>query len=110
MRERVSFRRSTRTQRADGGYDATPSSLSTVWASVVPVQAGEREQTGRLLGATTYVVTVYADDKPSTLTTDDTLRWETAPGGALDGNIRAIRQQHGRALMLELICEMGVNL
>ena len=110
MREQVSFRRSTRTQRTDGGYDSTVSSLSTVWASVVPVAANEREQTGRLLGATTYLVTIYADDRPSTLTTDDALRWETAPGGALDGNIRAIRLPPERPLTLEIVCEMAVNL
>jgi head-tail adaptor len=110
MRERVTFLRSARTQRTDGGYDVATTELATVWAAVRPVQAGEREQAGRLFGATSYLVEIWADDKPSALTTDDTLRWDTAPGGAVSLNVRAIRQAPRRAMALELVCEAGAVL
>lgn len=110
MRERVSFRSQSRVQRADGGYDTTVATASTAWASVRPVAANEGEQAGRQYGATTYMIEVWASDKPSGLTTDYVLRWETAPGGAVDFNIRAIRQSGSRPLNLEIVAEKGVVL
>lgn len=110
LSEKVSFTRETRTQRADGGYDKTQAVIAEVWAEVVPTQAREEEQAGRLHGSTTYLVTIQADDKPSALTTDDGATWNTAPGGAVSFNIRAIRPRKGRALYLEIVCEQGVIL
>lgn len=105
FRDYVTFRRTGRVQRADGGYNTTPADLVEVACDVRPLEAREAEQAGRLYGATSYAITLHADDKPDDLTTDDTARWSTAPGGSVDLNIRAIRQAKGRALMLEIIAE-----
>lgn len=110
MRERVSFRSQSRVQRADGGYDTTVATVVTRWASVRPVAGAEGEQAGRQFGATTYMIEIWAGDKPSGLTTDYVLRWETAPGGAVDFNIRAIRQSSLRPLALEIVAEKGAVL
>lgn len=107
-RERVSFRRTTRVKRSDGGYDVTTSVLKTVWASVEPVSAREGEQAGRLYGSTSYVVTVYNLSKPTDLTTDDTITWDTK--GSVSFNIRGIRQAGLRSTDTEIIVEKGAVL
>lgn len=109
-RERVSFRTKGRVQRDDGGYDTTATTSSTVWAAVKPVAANEKEEAGRLFGSTSYLITILADDKPAGLTTGSIVRWETAPGGAVDFNLRAIRQPPRRPLELELVGEKGTAL
>lgn len=110
MRERVAIRRSTRTQLDDGSYTAVVAAVATVWAEVRAVQAAEKEQAGRLFGSTTYLVRIRADERPAGLTVDDTVRWETAPGGPVDFQLRAIRQAPGRELFLEFVCESGAVL
>jgi head-tail adaptor len=105
MRERVAFKRVTRTKRSDGGYDTSTSTISTVWASVQPVAAREGEQAGRLFGSTSYIITVYSSSKPSDLTTDDMITWTT--GGSVNFNIRGIRQAGPRASYTEIIAEKG---
>ena len=105
MRERVSFKRTARTKRSDGGYDTSLTTLSTVWASVEPVAAREGEQAGRLYGSTSYMITVYNSSKPSDLTTDDMLTWVT--GGNVNFNIRGIRQAGRRGSFTEIIAERG---
>lgn len=107
--ERVSFRQQTRTLRSDGGYDTVTATDSTVWASVRPVRATESEQNGRLAGMTIYLVSILADELPADASVDDTLRWDTAPRGALDMNIREIRESYKRPLETEIVCESGVN-
>lgn len=108
MRERIAFIRSTRTQRTDGGYDVSATTLATRWADVRPVAAREGEEAGRLAGSTTYLITLDARALPSGLTTDDRMSWATAPGGAVALNIRAIRRPPARADFVEIIGDAGV--
>lgn len=108
-RDRVTFQRHGRTQRADGGYDVAWSTLSTVWAAVRPVGAREREQSGRMTGETSYIIEIDALDRPADLTTDDVIVWDTSPVGAIRLNLRAIRLPTSRALPLELVADAGVN-
>jgi head-tail adaptor len=103
MRDRVSLRSKTRTRRADGGFDTTLGTVSTVWAHIRPVQAREGEKAGRLFGDTTYIVEIYTDDRPTGLTTDWQLRWETAPGGAVDFDVVGIRLGKARVPTVEII-------
>ena len=110
MRERVAFVREGRTQRTDGGFDSADATLSTVWASVRPVAANEREEAGRLHGATSYLITIHAMSKPSDLSTGDSVTWSTAPGGAVRLNLRAVRQSDRGHLYLDMVCDAGVLL
>lgn len=111
MTERVSFVRSGRTKRADGGYDVADSTLATVWASVRPVSAREGEEAGRLVGAVSYLVEVWRDDLPSGLTTDDRVTWVAPAGGSdVQFNLRGIEMPRGRDLLVKLICEKGTQL
>jgi head-tail adaptor len=108
MRERVSFLRDTRTQTDDGGFTVTATTLGTVRAAVRAVAANEREEAGRLFGATSYMFTIHARDMPAGLTTGDAVSWLTAPGGsAVTMQIRGIRQQIGRTIFLEIVGEAG---
>lgn len=108
FRDRVSFIRDTRTQTDDGGFTVAATTLGTVRAAVRAVAANEREEAGRLFGATSYLFTIHARDMPTGLTTGDAVSWITAPGGsAVTMQIRGIRQQTGRALFLEIIGEAG---
>lgn len=108
MRERITFKRTARVKRSDGGYDTSLTTLATVWASVEPVAAREGEQAGRLFGSTSYVITVYNSSKPAALTTDDTITWVT--GGNVNFNIRGIRQAGPRGSYTEIIAEKGAVL
>jgi head-tail adaptor len=105
LTEELWFVRRTRVQKASGGYDFTDSIIGTPFAEVRPVDGREGEQAGRQFGSTTFLVTIYADDKPTDLTTADHIVWLT--GGHVQLNIRAIRQAAPRAMFLEIVAEAG---
>lgn len=108
MRDRISLRNEIRTRRADGGYDTELATATTVWADIRPVQAREGEKAGRLFGDTSYIVTIYADDRPAGLSTDWALRWETAPGGAIDFDVIGIRVGKSRTPTVEIVIASAV--
>jgi head-tail adaptor len=102
LRHRVEIRRAGRTQRADGGYDNTPTTVATRWASLKPVKATEAEFAGRPRGAVTYLVTMHHEPALA-ITTDDQLRWTT--GGGVVLNIREVRTPETETLMVEIVAE-----
>ncbi|KWT72374.1 hypothetical protein APY04_0168 [Hyphomicrobium sulfonivorans] len=103
-RERISVKRRTRTQRADGGFDVTPTVIATRWASVRPVQtrADEREQAGRLQGSCTYLIEI---DNKVELTADDVIVWDTAGGAEM--NVREVRREGSRPFTMQIVAELG---
>lgn len=105
MRERVRFVRLSKTRRADGGYDTTNATLHECWAKVVPQQGNETDQGGRKRGAMTYKLDMYRYDGA---TTEDTLIWLTRGSAML--NVREIRREPTRPLLMTVIAESGVVL
>lgn len=103
MRERVSVVRESRVQRSDGGWDVTTSTIATHWARVHPVMARESEQSGRLAGRTTYLITLYRSED---IYTSDTLVWAT--NGDIQLNIREVRLPGDRPLLMDIVAESGV--
>ena len=102
-RERVRFTRLGRTRRADGGYDTAPTTLAERWASVVPMQADEQEEAGRLRGGVKYKIEVARYDG---LTTDDKIVWLTRDSVEL--NIRELPLDGLRPLEMTIIAQSGV--
>ncbi len=99
-RERIQFITTGRVQRDDGGFDTSDNTVVERWASVVPVQAREFEQAGRLSGQTVYLITCDALDIDPT--TDDRILW-----GSIELNIREVRRAHAGSLHLEIKAQAG---
>lgn len=107
MRDRITFRKQTRVQLNDGGWDTVNLSMGTVPADIRPVAGREGERAGRQFGHTSFVVRMYAGDKPAGFSTDWLLRWETAPKGPVDFDVRSIVVRDKRDLMFEVIGELS---
>lgn len=103
--DQIQFKRAVRTRRSDGGADVTETTLSTVYASVVPVSAREGEQAGRLAGFVTHIIKIHYSDLPADLTVDDELIWVS--GGNVRFNIRGIKRPGARNMLAEIIAESG---
>lgn len=109
MTETVLLSARTRTRRADGGWDAADATPVEVWAAVMPANASEREDAGRLAGVGYYDVYVYRDDLPAGFSTDYTATWQ-AEGGDVPLNIKGLQWPRGREVLVKLTCERGVTL
>ena len=101
-RERIAVVTKSRTQRADGGFDVTSSSVER-WARVRPVEARENEQAGRLRGSTTYLI--ECDARGVSVTPDNTIIWKTR--GDMLLNVREVRTAGVRELSLVIVAEAG---
>lgn len=109
MTESITFVRSTRTKRADGGYDVADTTLAEVFAAMKPTRGAEVKEAGRLIGYLSYDVWLYLDDVPEDLTTDDRVVWASEDGDVAF-NIRAIEIGRGDDLATRIVCDKGVQL
>lgn len=108
QRDRVAIKRLTQSQRSDGGYDTSLSTVTTVWADIEAKTGNsgaagkENEQAGRLRGNVRYIVQVHRE---TDVTPDDYLTWVT--NGDLPLNIKEVQQVTPRSLYKILVCEEG---
>lgn len=98
--QRVAIVRETLTSDSMGGATVTTATVATVWAKVIARSGREREQADRLAAeaAYTFVIRWRGDVLES-----DRLSWR-----GQEFNIRAISQDGGRKLYLEIDAERGV--
>lgn len=104
MRDRVRVVRKSRTQRSDGGYTISETTVQERWAHIAPSGGGEASEAGRQHSAVQYTVTV--DALGLDCTADDHLLWLTKGDAVL--NVRAVRIVRRREMFAEIECETGV--
>lgn len=97
--QRIVIQRETLADDGMGGQTVSLSTLATVWAKVMARSGREREYQDRLNAesAYTFVIRWRSDIRES-----DRIVWD-----GVTYNIRAIAQDGGRKLYLELDCERG---
>jgi head-tail adaptor len=105
--ERIEIKRKARTERDDGGFDTSLTTITTRWAKVTPQRRNantEIEIAGALRGTIRYNIEV--DSRGADVRTDDLIVWKTNGGMVL--NVRDVRTPARRSLPLEIVAEAGV--
>lgn len=98
--QRVTISRETLAADGIGGATVTLATVATVWAKVVAKSGRERMAADRLDAEAGYLFVIRWR---SDVREADRITW-----GGVDYNIRAIRQDGGRKLYLEIDAERGV--
>lgn len=109
--ELIDFTRRVKTARPDGGFDTVTTVLAAnIFAAVQVVRATETENANRLAHEVTYLLTIASDDLPADLTTDDKMRWTTAPRNApVVLNIQEIRDAPSFELEMIIVATTGIQ-
>lgn len=104
MRERVAIKGYTTATSGTGAITETPTTIATVWASVMPIRGNESQDVGRLAAIQTYLVKIY---HRTDVDTSNYITW-----GSKDMQIRSVsdrwmqnKETPGQFLTLE--CEYG---
>lgn len=98
--QRVIIVRETQVGDGQGGHTVTTATVATVWAKVVAKSGREREHSDRLNAESMYLFVIRWR---SDVREADRLLWR-----GQEYNIRAIAQDGGRKLYLEIDAERGV--
>lgn len=98
--QRIAIIRESLSDDGMGGSTVTTATVATVWAKVIARSGRERDQADRLAADAGYTFVIrWRGD----LLESDRLAWR-----GQEYNIRAIKQDGGRKLYLELDAERGV--
>lgn len=98
LNQRILIESEQRTPDASGGYTLTWQPVATVWASVTPLSAGEKWQSGQLGLTRAYRFTIR---RRIDIDESQRLIW-----GSLALNIRAVTQQPNKAYT-DILASLG---
>lgn len=107
LRHRVTIRRASEVEKANGGYEDVWSDLAVVWAEVTGLDGRESVMAHVLSGVSVYRVRIrWRGD----IRASDQIRSTAACFGGRDVNIRSVVDPDGRREQLVIIADTAATL